>query len=179
MKYYIADNHFAHANIIEFCNRPFNSVEEMDQFMINAWNRVVTQEDEVYIIGDLIYRSKKPYTWYLEQLPGKKHLIIGNHDGLMIKQPKAAAYFESIEKTALIRDNGKKIFLCHYPVLEWPGYFRGEWCISGHIHNAKNEAYYILKNMEKQLNAGVDIINFAPCTFEELVKYNEIYKKED
>jgi calcineurin-like phosphoesterase family protein len=57
--YFTADLHLGHANIINHCDRPFSSVEEMDEHLINAWNSRVRPNDTVYIIGDLIFRS----TW--------------------------------------------------------------------------------------------------------------------
>jgi calcineurin-like phosphoesterase family protein len=84
--YYTADQHFGHENIIKHCQRPFRNVEEMDSFMIERWNERVSSEDEVYIIGDLIFRSGKQPEEYLEQLHGRKHLLLGNHDGSWLKK---------------------------------------------------------------------------------------------
>lgn len=55
-KYFIADPHFGHANMIRLANRPFLDVEEMDRTLIQNWNNVVRKEDEIYIIGD--------FSWY-------------------------------------------------------------------------------------------------------------------
>ena len=80
MVYFTSDLHLGHENVIKLCNRPFDSIEEMDAALIRNWNRKVTNGDTVYVLGDLIYKSKKPPEEYLRQLKGKKHLIVGNHD---------------------------------------------------------------------------------------------------
>ena len=80
MIFFTSDLHLGHENCIRLCNRPFSSIEEMDETLIENWNHKVTGKDTVYILGDLIYRSQKPPEEYLRRLRGKKHLILGNHD---------------------------------------------------------------------------------------------------
>lgn len=176
MNYYIADTHFGHENVIKFSKRPFGDVEEMDKFIMDAWNEVVGKDDDIYILGDLVYRSNKSYSYYLSKLSGKKHLIVGNHDRAMLKDKEAMSYFESVDDLTMIHDDGIKIVLCHYPLLEWSGFYRNSYHIHGHIHNIHNEAFATLRNMERALNAGAEIINYTPCSFKELMKYNEIFK---
>lgn len=79
MIFFISDTHFGHKNIIKHCSRPYETVEEMDEGLIEKWNRKVGKIDTVYIIGDFVWnKSKVPY--YAERLKGKKILIAGNHD---------------------------------------------------------------------------------------------------
>lgn len=177
MKYYIADTHFGHENIISFSNRPFDCVEEMDEFMIDSWNDVVGNDDDIYIIGDFAYRSKNDYVYYLKRLKGRKHLIIGNHDRKMLSDEEAMSYFIDVERLTMAQDGNTSIVLCHYPILEWSGYYRKAYHIHGHIHNRKNEAFGVLRNKERALNAGVDIINFKPCSFQDLIQYNDEFKQ--
>ena len=79
--FYISDTHFGHFNIIKHCNRPFETVEQMDNTIIQNWNKVVSDKDTVYILGDLAFskRIKEPAE-YLQQLKGRKIIIVGNHD---------------------------------------------------------------------------------------------------
>ena len=98
MKFYISDLHFGHQNAIVFDQRPFSTVEEMDETIITLWNRRVTDDDDVYIIGDFAFRNQKPEEWYLSRLNGRKNLIIGNHDGKLLKNETAMSYFMSVEK---------------------------------------------------------------------------------
>ena len=74
MIFFTSDLHLGHENCIRLCNRPFSSIEEMDETLIENWNRKVTGKDTVYILGDLIYRSKKPPEEYLRRV----HLLQAN-----------------------------------------------------------------------------------------------------
>ena len=80
MIYYISDLHLGHQNVIRMDDRPFETVGQMDETLIRLWNERVTDEDDVYIIGDFTYRNGYSADWYLRRLKGRKHLIIGNHD---------------------------------------------------------------------------------------------------
>ena len=70
MIFFTSDLHLGHENCIRLCNRPFSSIEEMDEILIENWNHKVTGKDTVYILGDLIYRSQKPPEEYLRRLRG-------------------------------------------------------------------------------------------------------------
>ncbi len=177
MNYYISDTHFGHENVLKFDNRPFNSVEEMDEMMITQWNAVVKDTDDVYIIGDFIYRSKKPAAWYLKQLKGRKHLIQGNHDYQLLKDEELVKEFESIDKMTYVKDGNYTIVLCHFPIAEWNKYWRGSWHIYGHIHNQKRGCFDFMYNLDRALNAGCMINNYTPVTIEQLIENNRIYKQ--
>ena len=79
--YFTGDLHFGHFNAIKYDCRPWPDVETMAAGMIERWNARVTDDDLVYILGDVCYRSKYPAWHYLEQMRGHKILIVGNHDG--------------------------------------------------------------------------------------------------
>lgn len=177
MNYYISDLHFGHKNVIKFDDRPFADVEEMDETLIANWNRKVKEEDHVYIIGDFCCHNEKPEEWYLEQLKGRKHLVIGNHDKKLLENAKAMAHFESVDKMMHVSDGGKEICLCHFPIAEWNGFYKGSWHIYGHIHWKKNEAFVHLKSYEKALNASACINQYVPCTIDELIENNRMFKK--
>lgn len=170
MNFYISDTHLGHENIIRLSKRPFTNIEEMDKTIINNWNSVVSSHDDIYIVGDLIFKTKKGYEYYLEQLNGKKHLIVGNHDTKMLKQPNIKRYFESINDLLTVNDGDYTIILCHYPLAEWNGFFRNTYHFFGHIHNNKNETYEIMKKIKKAYNVGADILNFTPKTAKQIIE---------
>ena len=175
---YTSDLHFGHSNVIRFDHRPFKDVDEMDVTLIKFWNERVQPDDEVYIVGDLCYRSSREPEWYLRQLKGKKHLIVGNHDGVILKSPKALSYFESVDKMSEINDNGRRVILCHYPLAEWDAFFRGSSHVYGHIHNKREGTFEIMSRLENAYNAGCMINNFAPASFNELVRNNRYWREE-
>ena len=85
MTYYTSDLHLGHENILKQ-RTMFSTVEEMNTFLIEKWNKKIKKNDEVYIVGDFSYRSKTPVQEYLQMLNGSKHLIIGNHDADWLKK---------------------------------------------------------------------------------------------
>ncbi|MCC8045725.1 MAG: metallophosphoesterase [Clostridiales bacterium] len=179
MIYYISDMHLGHANAITFDNRPFADVEEMDRTLIDNWNaRVQKDDDDVYIVGDFCYKSRYSPDWYLKRLNGHKHLIKGNHDFILLQSEAAMSQLESISQIEQISDGDKKIILCHFPIAEWYGYYRGYWHVYGHIHRGRgdgeSDGAKFIRTEERALNAGCMINNYMPVTFNELVVNNKI-----
>lgn len=170
MFYYTADLHFGHENVIGFDGRPFADVENMDETLIYLWNQRVRNEDHVYIVGDFAYRNEKSEEWYLKQLNGHKHLIIGNHDGKLLKNSCAMSYFESVDKMMHVSDNGTQICLCHFPLAEWNGYYKGHTHIYGHIHNKKEAVWEFMQTRKNAYNAGCMLHGYAPVRLDELKK---------
>ena len=177
MKYYISDLHIGHKNIIRFDQRPFFDLSDMQQAIIKNWNPVVTSEDDVYILGDFAVRNSKDETWYLKQLKGHKHLVIGNHDDKLLKNENAMKYFESMDKMMGVHDwvNGEEVVvvLCHYPLAEWYKSKHGSWHIYGHIHGNTGATAKYMASIAHTLNAGVVINHYTPVSIDELIKNNE------
>ena len=86
-KFFTSDQHFGHANILKYesknrinqWGRPFRSVDEMDEYLIDRWNESVNHTDEVYVLGDFSFK-RSFMEEYLPLLNGRKFLIVGNHD---------------------------------------------------------------------------------------------------
>ena len=109
---------------------------------------------------------------------GEVHLIIGNHDKHNLKDPNFRKCFVEIKDMLDIMDNGRRVIMCHYPMIEWDGYFRGSYLVYGHIHNnVSNYAYKCMKELDNALNAGIDINQFMPVTLDELIINNKIFKE--
>lgn len=96
----------------------------MDEVLIARWNATVKDTDDVYILGDFIYKAKKPAIWYLKQLKGRKHLIQGNHDFHILKDENLMKEFVSTDKMMYVKDGNYTIVLCHFPIAEWNRYWR-------------------------------------------------------
>lgn len=177
MIYFTADTHFDHANIIRFCNRPFAAVEEMNEALIANWNRKVHANDTVFIMGDMFFRTADPEP-ILQRLKGKKHLIIGNHDSQWMKKVDLDRWFVSVQPYLETSDGQHTITMCHFPMVTWNHQSRS-FMIHGHIHENTDMDYWpLLVTRDRILNAGCDINNFEPVTFDELVENNTRFKAQ-
>ena len=181
MIFFTADLHFGHKNIIKYCARPFRTVGEMDSTLIVNWNTKVNADDTIYILGDMFFNSRSEPEKFLERLNGKKHLILGNHDKVWMKHMDVSRYFEDVAPMVVI-PYAKQTYLltlCHYPMMCYSGDRKGSgYMIHGHIHNRIGEDYFpLIRSNPHILNAGVDVNDFKPVTFEELIKNNQKFKK--
>lgn len=175
MIYFTADTHFDHANIIRFCNRPFATVEEMNEALIANWNRKVHGNDTVYILGDMFFRTTDPEP-ILRQLKGRKHLITGNHDSQWMKKVDMDRWFASVQPYLETSDGQHTLTLCHFPMVSWNHQSRS-YMIHGHIHENTDMDYWpLLVTRGRVLNAGCDINSFEPVFFQELVENNAKFK---
>ncbi len=175
--FYVGDTHFGHSAVIRFNNRPFSTVEEMDNTLLSNWQSIVGADDEVYIVGDLIFRAKKPPEYYLERLTGRKHLILGNHDR-WAKRVDLDKCFESVSQIKEIHDADRHIVLCHFPMVEWPRSHYNSILVFGHIHNrTTGEGFNYYLSRKNMLNAGVDINCYCPVNYYQLVANNEYFRK--
>lgn len=176
MTFFTSDQHFGHFNIIRFSHRPFATVEEMDAVMLANWNSKVKGDDTVYVLGDLFFRAAAVEP-ILKALNGRKHLIVGNHDGGWMGRVNLSDYFVSVQTLKEIDLDGKHLVLCHYPMLSYPQ-SRCGYMVYGHIHNNVGDDYWpLVARRPRMLNAGVDVNNFEPVTFEELLTNNVLFHK--
>ena len=131
--WFISDTHFGHKNIITFKDndgkliRPFSSVEEMDEVMVNNWNSVVKPEDRVYHLGDVVINRK--CLPIMNRLNGRKKLIRGNHDLFHLKD--YTPYFEDVYGIYVLKD----MILTHVPVHPDCLTHRFGTNVHGHLHS--------------------------------------------
>jgi len=170
--WFTSDLHFKHANIIKYCNRPFNTVEEMDLELINNWNSVVKPDDHVYQLGDFCFGKIDQIINISRRLNGVQHWIIGNHDKeienniqlCLDKIPK----LDSIDYYKQINLNGQKIILCHTAFAVWVGSHKGYYNLYGHSHST-----FEPHKRGKQMDVGVDnafkiLGQYRPFSFDEI-----------
>lgn len=156
MKYYIADTHFFHNSIEDMDQRCFSSQLEMHDYMIRQWNNRVTDDDEVYVVGDFSF-GRGVETWrILSQLNGRISLIEGNHDYWYLDDREFVDSFDNVAIYTEINDAGRKVILCHYPMPFYNGQFQknaemadNTFMIHGHIHNTYDN--YLLFRMLREL----------------------------
>lgn len=170
--WFTSDIHFSHKNIIKYCNRPFQSVDEMDRILIDNWNAVVGPNDHVYQLGDFCFGKIDHILKISNRLNGIKHYIYGNHDKEMINHEQML--FDSIPKLASvdyyrkINVEGQSIILCHYAFSVWDKSHHGSWNLYGHSHST-HEPY----KCGKQMDVGVDnaaklLGEYRPFSFKEI-----------
>lgn len=154
MIWYTADHHFGHKRIIELAHRPFRSVEEMDEEMVQRWNAVVAPGDLVYHVGDFAFADHTPY---LSRLKGQKRLILGNHDHS--NRVKAAKGWSTVDSMLTIKDGETPIVLCHYGLRVWNRSHYGALHFYGHSHGS-------LPGDSQSCDVGVDCWSFAPVSLD-------------
>lgn len=188
--FFTADLHFGHVRIIELCNRPFDSVEEMNETLVDNWNDKVTDEDIVWILGDLALGKLDDSLAYVAMLKGDKRLIPGNHDRVWggyskkngVVKPEDTARYEAAglkiygRGEPFVHENGWT--LCHFPDIgdshdgdrftSWrpapprkPGVI-----VHGHVHEKW------LTNGPR-INVGVDVWDFEPVSEDEVASLAE------
>lgn len=168
MRYFTSDLHLFHNNVIEYCNRPFATVEGMKETIIQNWCAKVSVDDEVFVLGDFAFSctaKRDELKTILETLPGVKHLIMGNHDR------KSATFFKDIgfttveKKTSTVTIGGEEYRLQHRPDTENIGKV-----LCGHAHDV-----WMFK--DNNLNVGVDCHNFTPISEDEVLELYTRLKK--
>lgn len=157
--FFTSDLHLNHRNILQYCNRPWQTVEEMNEALIDSWNERVKGEDRVYVVGDfsLTHRVSLLEGW-LQRLNGEKILIRGNHDNK--KALKHLTGWSGVYDLLDTEADGAKIRLCHYRLLDWRG---PRILLHGHSHSQAP------KTAESCYDVGVDANNYRPVTLEELL----------
>lgn len=186
---YISDTHFSHKNIIKFDNRPFASVTEMDEYLIEQWNKKVNKDDTVNILGDFCWGKANRWLEILEQLKGNKVLIKGNHDLKNIPS-SVKNHFQDIKERKCIQDEGRKVIMNHYPEpFYWHDYDERVCMLYGHVHNT-TEAQAVeairrivlpaVPNHKAHLyNCWCGFFGWAPATLDEIIEfYKELDKNE-
>lgn len=165
--YFTSDHHFGHANIIKFCNRPFDSVEEMDNDLIEKWNLVVRSGDVVYHLGDFTLKGIKEFKYYCSQLNGYLRIIPGGHDHRWLRKftptSTKTAYCTVFPPLHTLKLN-PPIVLCHYAMRVWDRFHYGSWHLYGHSHGN-------LPPHGLSLDVGVDNNRYIPLSWEHVLIY--------
>ncbi len=165
---FIADLHLGHVNMAK--RRGFASVEEHDAHIIAQWNSVVAKRDVTYILGDVTMEKKAPYA-LLDQLNGRKHVVMGNHD----RRQDVAALLEHVDSVAgMVQYKG--IILTHCPIHPMELDYRFPKNIHGHIHDnqvmiEQFEYGYKTNTVPDQrfICVSCERVDYVPRTLEELL----------
>jgi len=171
--YFTADTHFGHENIMEFTKRPFTSIQEHDETLIDNINNVAGKRDFLYHLGDFCFgpTARQQVTFAKEILAKIRckniHLILGNHDPRSRRgQPREdfAALFnscaqyhiaripEALALEDMLEAPKRRVILNHYAIRSWEGMHRGVYHLYGHSHASLPE------NGTLSFDVGVDAI---------------------
>lgn len=177
--FFTSDLHFRHGNIIKYCKRPFETVQDQTEKLIENWNKTVPDTATVFILGDFAFATKNQWRGFLNKMTGKKYLILGNHDR---HEDIPTEMFEDVVDLAKvsikIKDHEWKTFiLSHRPILCWEGSNDGSIMLYGHVHTCTNPEVdetidsELVKLMPKNSwDVGVDNNNYTPVSVHEVLE---------
>lgn len=152
MLWMTADLHCDHENIIEYCKRPWANAEEMGDTLIANINRLVAPSDDLIVAGDFAWNPKE-FKRRAEQIECRHVVFLkGNHD---YKQ-------KQLQYMVMKRYNHQKLLICHYPLATIPPGFIN---VHGHSHG-------MLIPWANRIDVGVDIWNYMPVSFDQLMEYS-------
>lgn len=149
--FFVADTHFDDKNILLYENRPFRSVEEMNQTLVDSWNSVISKSDTVYFLGDFGNID------FLGNLNGTKYLIKGNHD-TEVNDFYRSSGFKEVYDCPIVLDNFW--ILSHSPMyinenMPYANLF-------GHVHDSPMIKDY----SSHHFCVSVERISYTPVSFD-------------
>lgn len=181
--FFTSDLHFGHENVIRFDNRPFNTVEEMDEEMIKRWNAKVGKGDIVYVLGDFIWKAAtNEAVSIIRRLNGQIILIKGNHDRFLhnAAAKKALAGIKDYDDICVTLEDGttRRCILSHYFIPFYNGHRYQAIHLHGHSHLTEEAAEEIRITAElnekgydlKIYNVGCMYWNYTPVTLDEILE---------
>lgn len=172
--FFTSDLHIGHKNIIEYCKRPFSSVEEMNEQIIERYNSKVSINDKVLFCGDIFFKGNKEYyKQVLSRLNGIKTLMLGNHDQSKAKMLELG--FNEVHHEIDFSIDGLKFKASHYPYFKeenihqysthtnkYPKYDPDTYLIHGHTHSNK-------KLSNNEICVCVEAWDYYPATISEVI----------
>lgn len=181
--FFTSDLHFGHENVLRFDNRPFETVDEMDAELIKRWNNKVGKGDIVYVLGDMIWKSKNDDAEdIIKSLNGQVILIKGNHDRFIknAKAKKALAGIKDYDDIVVTLSDGtkKRCILSHYFMPFYNAHHYKSILLHGHSHSTEEAT--IERKIANILNAqgfvneiynvGCMYWNYEPVTLDEIIE---------
>ena len=177
MIFLTSDLHFNHDREFVWKVRGFESVEEMNEVIVEKWNTVVSKDDDVYVLGDLclgggdvsVLAANKVL---IESLNGKLHIIRGNHDtDPRVRMYETCANVVDIVKWAdMLKYRGYHFYLSHFPTLtgnlEKESLKQCTCNLFGHTHQADN----FHMDMPFMYHVGVDSHNCYPVALDDIIE---------
>lgn len=166
--FFTSDTHFWHKNVIKYCSRPYESVEKMNEALIQNWNDTVNDDSIIFHLGDFGFCGSENFARLIQSLHGHIYWILGNHDYRNWRDSyKNLVEYVSPKMSIQIGDT--KILLNHEPLLSFSGQFNNkEWQLFGHVHTNNYKDYSgttLIHCTSTQYDVGVDFNNYKPVSF--------------
>ena len=182
-----SDTHFFHENILKYCNRPFETVEAMNDALVANWNSVVKPDDHVYHLGDFCFGNVEKWNWCLEpgRLNGHIHLILGNHDpDRVFREGTLIERFDSIDYQKTLIIEGWTVILNHFPFLSFSNNLDHKAMqLFGHIHSAPDGIGNVIAGGKElqwnQYDVGVDNNNYTPVSWAQIKEKLKLAENEE
>lgn len=175
--FFTSDTHFGHSKIIDYCKRPFSSIEEHDKALIQNWNNTVGQDDTVFHLGDFAYGNSQFIANIIKQLNGNIILIKGNHD-LKNINPTLYNIFSDVVYQARILIDKQTVYLNHFPFLCFDhgdiNLYKDNYSIQlfGHVHSGPLTSSKDVSRLNilfpTQYDVGVDNNNYTPISWADI-----------
>lgn len=169
MQYLISDLHLGHREIIDVYDRPFESVKDMNQTLIDNWNRAVGENDKVLFLGDLGgpgAGTNDIWRWW-GQLNSFKQIIRGNHEPF--PHPDIANTQLPLVERAEFEYRGLKFECTHKPSALTTNY--DGWGVYGHVHNNKLDTHPFIDPDSRRINVSAELLHYYPIPMDELYGY--------
>ncbi len=163
----ISDTHFNHNNIIDYAERPFASVDEMNEYMIAKWNRTISPDDIVYHLGDFGFGNRTEIKNFIERLNGNIILIKGNHDRFPNIVYESAGMivlkYGEFNVHQIGEADGLPIYATHNPSYLVHPFRIDRRIFFGHIHQYVN----CIEGTSKNICCSVERLDYAPLCLED------------
>lgn len=180
--YITSDTHYGHKNLCRGVTgwrtqdgevpvdstRDFQTIEQMNERLIDGINHFVEQDDTLIMLGDVSFGGFDNIGIFLERLVCHNiHLILGNHDHhIENNRDHVQGRFLSVQHYLEANINGKNFVLCHYPLQSWHGMGKGVIHLHGHVHLSPNKKF----GNGKRMDVGVDGNGMDPYSIDEIIK---------
>lgn len=186
MDFFSADYHLGHDNIRRFCNRPFDSCNEMNETIIANHNSVVGVDDRFFHLGDIAFRvGKNKVKDLISRLNGKIYIVVGNHENCLISRDNdfnihvkdhIKNYIKWAKDYYELSYGKQLVVLSHYAMRVWNKSHHGSFHLYGHSHGSLSDDPNSLS-----IDVGVDAVakrlspdgilrkqDYRPLSFEEI-----------
>lgn len=169
--WFTSDNHYYHKRILEFCRntRRGETMEEMNELMIESHNSIVKPRDTVWFLGDISFGKEEETLQVLRRLNGIKNLVFGNHCHEIRKSTILKSEFNSTQDIKVLKQGKSfRAVLSHYPHAEWFNCHHGYYHLFGHQHGSYNNVDKRFRCMDVGIDARGDNL-MLPWSLEEIV----------